>query len=126
DRPRRRKARVATLDFGSGASQAFLMENAHRKHEQRSLLMHRLVADRLRQSPGDVVRFGLDNLQRWRQRGVDCEDFSMWDRLLQSGPERLLEILESDDEDACRLRQSSPFAGLLSEEERGRIFAIVP
>jgi hypothetical protein len=101
------------------------MKNAHCKHEQRSLLMHRLVADRLRQSPSDVMRFGLDNLQRWRQGGLDCDDFVVWDRLLHSEPERLLETLESDNEDACRLRQSSPFAGLLSEEERERIFATV-
>jgi Arc/MetJ-type ribon-helix-helix transcriptional regulator len=102
------------------------MENAHRKHEQRSLLMHRLVADRLRQSPSDVVRFGLNNLQRWQKAGVDCEDFSDWDRLLHSAPERILETLESEDEDSCRLRQSSPFAGLVSEEERSRIFAAIP
>jgi len=36
--------------------------------------------------------------------------------------EKILDLLTSDDENARRLRQSSPFAGVLSQEERRSIF----
>lgn len=102
------------------------MDNSHRKHEQRSLLMHSLVGQRLRRSPAETIRFALDNLQRWRQKGVECDDFAVWERLLQSEPERILQTLEGEDEEAVRLRQSSPFVGLVPESDRQRIFAAVP
>lgn len=102
------------------------MKTSHSKHEKRSLLMHRLVGERLRKSPEEVVRLGMDNLQRWRQKGVDCDDFLVWEHLLQSSPDRLLEALEGEDEEAVRLRQSSPFAGLVPEDDRKRIFATIP
>jgi len=102
------------------------MESSHRKHEERSLLMHRLVAERLRRSPREVVCFALDNLQRWRLKGVDCDDFAVWERLLQSSPERILQTIEGEDEEAVRLRQSSPFAGLVPEDDRRRILATIP
>ena len=34
----------------------------------------------------------------------------------------ILDLLRSDTEDARRLRQSSPFCGILSEEERLAVF----
>ncbi|MFM8459422.1 MAG: hypothetical protein ACKOB0_10845 [Chthoniobacterales bacterium] len=102
------------------------MENSHHKHDERSLLMHRMVGERLRRSPAEVVRFAMDNLQRWQQGGVDCDDFTVWERVLQSGPERILKTIEGEDEEAVRLRQSSPFAGLIPECDRQRIFASIP
>jgi hypothetical protein len=36
--------------------------------------------------------------------------------------ERILAILEGDPEESIRLRSSSPFTGILSENERKRIF----
>jgi len=85
--------------------------------------MHRLIAERYLESPAEVIRFGLMNLKRWQQKGVDCEDFRIWKEILSSTPERLPEILSSLDEEAVRLRQSSPFAGLIPEESRLQILA---
>jgi Arc/MetJ-type ribon-helix-helix transcriptional regulator len=102
------------------------MESSPRKHDERSLLMHRLVGEHFRRSPAEVVRFALDNLQRWRQKGVDSDDFAVWERLLQSQPEKILQTIEGEDEEAVRLRQSSPFAGLVPEDDRRRILATIP
>lgn len=96
---------------------------SHRKQEERSLRMHRLIAERYRRSPSEVVRFGLNNLARWRQTGVYCEDFVIWEDILNTGDRRILDILEGTGEEAVRLRQSSPFAGLISEEVRRQILA---
>jgi len=97
------------------------MRPHHQLHEMRSLRMHRLVAERYQEAPVDVIRFGLENLQRWRQRGVDYDDFGTWEKILRSNPQRLPEILCSSGEEATRLRQSSPFAGLITEESRRKI-----
>jgi len=63
------------------------------------------------------------NLKRWQQNGVDCDDFVIWEEVLRTAPYRLPEILCASDEDAVRLRQSSPFAGLIPEESRQQILA---
>lgn len=89
----------------------------------RSLRMHRLVAERYQEAPADVIHLGLENLKRWRQRGVDCDDFATWEQILCSNPQRLPEILCGSGEEAIRLRQSSPFAGLIPEESRRQILA---
>ena len=98
-----------------------LMESNHQLHETRSLRMHRMVADRFYLEPAAVVQLGLNNLEQWRQRGVDCDDFTVWTNLLEGPPDRIFEALTSVSEEAVRLRQSSPFAGLIPEEARRHI-----
>lgn len=86
--------------------------------------MHRIVAELYQKTPEEVIRFGLENLNRWRRGGVDCDDYSLWEEILRSTPQRLPEILCDSNEEAVRLRQSSPFAGLVPEESRQQILAL--
>ncbi len=97
------------------------MNSPHQIHDAKSLEMHRRVAERFRKDPGGVARFGLSNIKRWRDRGVDCEDFYTWENLLEGTSDRVIEVLLSPLEQAVRLRQSSPFAGLIPEDERKTI-----
>jgi hypothetical protein len=97
------------------------MKSPHQLHELRSLRMHRIVEELYRETPSDVIRFGLENLKRWQQRGVDCDDFRIWEEILRFVPQRLPEILSGSNEEAVRLRQSSPFAGLIPEASRQQI-----
>lgn len=84
--------------------------------------MHRQVAELLRLDPQGGVRHALGNLDRWQLQGVECDDFEIWRNLLLAGPSnRLFEALTSTKEEAVRLRQSSPFAGIVSDAERQRI-----
>ena len=83
--------------------------------------MHRLIVKRYQESPAEVIRFGLENLERWQQSGVDCDDFRIWEEILRLAPQRLPEILSGASEEAVRLRQSSPFAGLIPEVSRKQI-----
>ena len=100
------------------------MRSLHKNHEIRSLRMHRIVADLYLKAPEEVIRFGLENLKRWQRGGVDCDDHRLWEDILRSTPQRLPEILSGSNEEAVRLRQSSPFAGLIPEESRQRILAL--
>jgi hypothetical protein len=99
------------------------MAKGHQVQENRSVRLHGFVADLFRQDSARVIRFGLENLDRWQQRCVDCEDFQLWRDILESAPQRLPEILSGSSEEAIRLRQSSPFAGLVPEETRRKILA---
>jgi len=87
--------------------------------------MHRIVAERYLENPAVVIEFGLENIKRWQQQGVDCEDFRNWEEILRFDPQRLLEILCGAGEEAVRLRQSSPFAGLIPEDIRRQVLASV-
>lgn len=93
----------------------------HQKHEERSLEFHRLVNLELEKDPDKVIQFGLQNISRWRKNGVDCSDFKVWERLLRNRSPLLPKILTGTDEQAVRLRQSSPFPGLLPKKARLQI-----
>lgn len=88
--------------------------------------MHLIVEERYRDTPADVIQFGLENLNRWQQRGVECDDFRIWEEILRFAPQRLPEILSGSSEEAIRLRQSSPFAGLIPEASRQQILTTSP
>jgi hypothetical protein len=83
------------------------------------------VVERFQANPAEVLRFALENLKRWQQRGVVCDDFGIWETILTDRPDRLPEVLCGSTEEAIRLRQSSPFAGLVPEDVRRQILASV-
>jgi hypothetical protein len=94
----------------------------HRLIDERSLAFHRLIAEKLVKNPA-LVEHAKRNLERWlvtcspRVRPVLLE----WQAVLDGPTERLHDLLAATDENATRLRQSSPFAGLLTPAERTRI-----
>ena len=94
----------------------------HRLIDERSLAFDRLVAEKIASDPG-VLDHARANLERWlltcspRLRPTLLE----WQELLNAQPERLRDTLLSTDEHAIQLRQSSPFAGVLTPSDRARI-----
>ena len=61
---------------------------------------------------------GLHAASRW-----DFDDFRIWEEILRHSPQSLSEIFRGSDEEAGRLRQSSPFAGLIPEDVRQHVLA---
>jgi hypothetical protein len=47
----------------------------------------------------------------------------LWRVTLDSGVDRVLDVLVSDTPQSAELRQNSPFAGILSDEERAKVLA---
>ena len=93
---------------------------SHQWIEQRSLALHEAVAAKLEAHPQllDVAR---RNLERWLQQNP-ATALRDWRRILDSKPlADVVALLRSSSEEAARLRQSSPFAGLLTTEERRTI-----
>lgn len=93
----------------------------HRRRELESLEIHRRIARLLEEDPVRVIGKARGNLRSWlAQRGEDalCSTFREWEDLLDSlGVAELSRLLVAGDEKSVRLRQSSPFAGVLPPRE---------
>lgn len=94
----------------------------HRLIDERSLAFDRLTAEKIQADPA-VVERARATLARWlgtcspRVRPVLLE----WQAILEGPRADLLALLAATDERATRLRQSSPFAGVLTAAERTAI-----
>lgn len=90
---------------------------------QRSLALHRLIAEKIQQEPALFERVKA-TLARWET--IACANsqpyIREWQRLADLGLEKCLAVATEDSEQAAALRQASPFCGILSEEERGEFF----
>jgi hypothetical protein len=93
---------------------------SHEWIDQRSLALHEAVAARLEAQPR-LLEVARANLQRWLTTS-DASVLREWWQLLETAPlPALLVLLRSPGEKSARLRQSSPFAGLLTPQERQSI-----
>lgn len=92
----------------------------HRTAELRSIAMHRLVAERL---DADVLEKARERIDGWLavDGPVDPRWARQWDELLDLPIAQLKERLVDDSEQMRDLRQSTPFAGVLREDERRKI-----
>ncbi|UCF95242.1 MAG: hypothetical protein JSW39_14180, partial [Desulfobacterales bacterium] len=100
----------------------------HMRIEARSLALHRAVAGKIRENPQlmEKVREKLkDRLRAYSAQGLMPPGaLSEWEAILEGGSlNGILQFLVSPGEEARRLRQSSPFAGILSPQQRWKIYA---
>jgi hypothetical protein len=91
-----------------------------------ALAYHRAVAVKLRAAPEEVVRTARENLARWLASGSfdsgTAASLREWQSILdRSTLEQLLALITAETDDGQRLRQSSPFAGVLTDGERSEI-----
>jgi hypothetical protein len=101
----------------------------HEVLDEISLELGRRVAARLREEPG-VLQVARDNLARWLKVNADSPAlvrcYREWQRLIQHRPlEDICRILDTDGEENRRLRQNSPFAGVLTPWEVWSVKAAV-
>lgn len=93
----------------------------HHRREIQSLEMHRRIAALMGSDPERVMGKAVGNLHEWLklQQGSSLElVFREWlDLLVRSSPSEVADFIVSDSERAVRMRQSSPFAGVLSPRE---------
>jgi hypothetical protein len=90
--------------------------------DERSRALDACVADKLRKDP-ELIAKGLETLDRWERARGPLPVLREWRQILASrSPRDVVALLLDDSEDAARLRQSSPFTGILSPEERLAVF----
>ena len=91
--------------------------------DARSLDMARIVVARIDADPV-LVHVAHDNLARWRRRhGGLSRAHREWAEILERPWAEIREILLDESDEGQRLRSSSPFVGIVTEEERWRVIA---
>lgn len=97
------------------------------RDQERSLWLHRVVAAHLMNDPEATVATARENLASWRgthrSDGMAQHWLDEWTRILDLGVDAVADVLTSRDPDALKLRQNSPFAGILDQETRARVLA---
>lgn len=100
----------------------FAMNLSYQNSDYRSLELHRMVAAKLKENPC-LVNTALENIERWKKQNNFPQLYlDDWLDVINQGAEPLLEFLVSETDEAQRLRSSSPFVGIISQEERDDIF----
>lgn len=118
-----RRARAKRLTAARLLPESGKAAGGHRPAELRALVFHRAIAWQL---DGQLVTDAKRRLRRWHaDRLIDPRLQESWATLLDQPLEEIRRTIKSDDQAAADLRQSSPFAGSLSEPERRRIVEIV-
>ena len=94
------------------------------REERRSLELHRAIAARLREQPTRVLAQAKANLGRMIDRlGEPSQPLREWAVLLDRPVDELVPLLTDLEPWARELRHQTPFAGVLSSEERAAVFA---
>ena len=93
-----------------------------------NLMLHHAVAEKLRQDAKAGLQIARDNLNRWlaSESFAGSERIALleWREIIEThAPEEIIKIILQDTDEGQRLRSSSPFAGVLTEAERERIWS---
>jgi hypothetical protein len=94
----------------------------HRQVDERSLAFGRLIAEHISEHP-ELIAQARATATRWLQTGSvrSTPALREWLAALDGPVEGIIALLTARDERAARLRQSNPFAGVLSTHERNAI-----
>ncbi len=94
----------------------------HRLAEERSLALHRAVAERIRAEPG-LIEAARKRVAAWIESGqVSPRYAGAWQRVLELPVERICVFLGESTEEARALRAVTPFAGVIDPRARWRIW----
>jgi hypothetical protein len=105
---------------GGGAAQY----SEHRILDARSLAMHCRIAQKIAGNP-EFVDKAKANIERWRAKAPDPRPryLDEWQEILERPWPEIAEFITSMRDESTRLRSSSPFAGVLSADEREQVYA---
>jgi hypothetical protein len=95
--------------------------DTHQRIAQRVLAEHSAIAERLRLNAAAVLDYALRNVDRWsREFTPDHRPGWLveWGRLLTGPMDALIAALTDDTDAGAQLRETSPFVGLLTFQER--------
>jgi hypothetical protein len=118
-RENRRRAKLMRPAMGPEFSETA----GHRRAELRSLAYHRRIAPRLRRRSLDEAA---QKIRLWQRQGrINSHYADLWLELLAKPVHEVRKVISTDNQFGRDLRQSSPFAGELSEPERRKILETV-
>jgi len=124
-RKRKRDAGLKSIRRWEPAEDAGVRQYSdHRILDARSLAMHCKIAQKIARDP-ELIGKAKANIERWSAKSEDPQPRYLreWKQILERPWPEIAEIITSMSEDATRLRSSSPFAGVLTADERKKIYA---
>lgn len=97
--------------------------HGHAHAELQGLAYHRTLAAQLDEP---TIQEARHRLRRWRkEERIDPRNADRWEEVLYWPPARIATFIARDSERSRQLRQSSPFAGALSDTQRRQILAAI-
>lgn len=104
--------------------------NSHQELERVYREMDKRISQKIRENPS-LLEIPRSNLKRWisdeRSLGRVSPGLQEWNEIFSThSVDEILRILDDDSEESDRLRHSSPFCGILTEEERQEFLHHVP
>lgn len=119
--PKQRRLRRSEVEaFARG----FSSHTRLNRDQRQSLWLHGAVAGRLAIDPARTLeraRTNLGHLRRVHPSGASARWLDAWQTVLDGGPEVVLQALISETPQSIDLRQNSPFAGVLPDDERSAV-----
>lgn len=115
--------RKAAEKIGDGRRVGAGPPRGHRTAELRSLALHRVVAERLDERMIEDARARIERLAA--EDHLHPRYAEGWRELLSRPVPQAAAAIVADDQEGRDLRQNSPFAGVLNEQERRRIIETV-
>ena len=98
-------------------------DGKHQVIDLRNIEFGRIIAEKLREQP-EMLNFAKGNIKRWiaQSNGPPPSAHLEWKDILEKMDIlEIIELLTQDSENANRLRQSNPFAGVLTPQERWNV-----
>lgn len=92
--------------------------------ERRSLWLHRVIAARIQSDPERALARARANIDAARSAGPQRADpwEAAWEAVLDGPLDALLALLCSTSTYASQMRQTAPFAGILTPQERWEVY----
>lgn len=98
------------------------MNSKYLNSDFRSLEIHKLIAKKIEKEPY-LVKKAIANIDNWKKNNKNPQPYlDEWVTHIDKGLEHLLMFLVSETDEAQRLRSSSPFVGIITKDERVKIF----
>lgn len=98
----------------------------HQRIDQRSIALHRAIADKLRADPS-LLAVAQDNLERWSRENSRSQPYwDAWREILSRPLDEVLALMVEESERMAAMRQANPFAGILTPRERWAIYDQFP
>ena len=96
----------------------------HQILDARSLALHCVIAKKVSRQP-ELLQIAEDNLERWAGKAAAGQPkyLDEWRAILDWPWPAIAHFICSMSDEATRLRSSSPFAGVLNDNERERVYA---
>lgn len=93
------------------------------REDRRSLFLHQAITEQLRRSPDPVVRKARRNLRRMLDRHPEAGRLlNDWMRILEGPVEQMIAAMTDTSVRARALRQVTPFAGVLTADQRAGVY----